>query len=225
MSQVESYKHYAKFRNHEVIILGYNVAKNSCLVCNLATLPMDDQKELRLIASSMVGQKQNYLAPLLQKERHKSGRDWFTVLAEHLKKNNGVVFDIPIKELEELNPEQKGVFKGYKKPLEEKQSFEDIRHAPVNEYADEESFASHRVGIPGQPMPHLMDSSTGGDPAVAQLSQKFDLFALTLVEELRALRGALAPAAAAPVLVEAPVRKKPGRKPASSVAGQVKAAA
>ncbi len=113
-------RHYGKFRNEEVILLGYKASMNHVMLCRMTMLPGDEQAALRQIASSMYAQdKCDYLIPVLQTERHKSGTDWFTYLVTRLHRNDGSVATIPLKEIEEMNPEQKAFYKGYGKSIAE----------------------------------------------------------------------------------------------------------
>lgn len=107
-------RHYGKFRHEEVVILGYKASMNHVMICRLGMLPVDDQVSLRQIASSVYAQDNcDYLIPVLQTERHKSGHDWFTYLVSRLQRNDGSVSTIPIKEIEDMNHDQKAFFKGY----------------------------------------------------------------------------------------------------------------
>lgn len=117
MSQIGQFRHYATFRREEVIVAGYNRGRNDCLVVRLTMLPVDEQADLRRIASSTIAQSQDTLTMLLMGERHKSGRDWMTHLAERKQRNDGSVMTLPLKELEDMHPEQKAFFKGYGKPV------------------------------------------------------------------------------------------------------------
>ncbi len=113
-------RHYAKFRNEEVVVIGYKASMNSVMVARVSTLPGDDQSTLRQIASSIYAQdKCDYLVTVLQSERHKSGTDWFTYLATRLQRNDGSVSVIPLKELVDMNADQRAFFKGWGKTVEE----------------------------------------------------------------------------------------------------------
>ena len=107
-------RHYAKFRNEEVIILGYKASMNSVMITRVTMLPGDDQSILRQIASSVYAQDNcDYLVTVLQSERHKSGSDWFTYLATRLQRNDGSVSVIPRKQLADMNESQRAFFKGW----------------------------------------------------------------------------------------------------------------
>ncbi len=113
-------RHYAKFRNEEVIILGYKASMNSVMISRVSMLPGDDQSTLRQIASSVFAQdKCDYLLTVLQSERHKSGSDWFTYLATRLQRNDGSVSVVPLKELADMNADQRAFFKGWGKTIDE----------------------------------------------------------------------------------------------------------
>jgi len=113
-------RHYAKFRNEEVIILGYKASMNSVMISRVSMLPGDDQSTLRQIASSIYAQdKCDYLLTVLQSERHKSGSDWFTYLATRLQRNDGSVSVVPLKELADMNADQRAFFKGWGKTIDE----------------------------------------------------------------------------------------------------------
>ena len=58
-------RHYANYRQQEFIILGFNAADGGCLLCNVTALPVGEQQQLRMIASSVVAQNTYYLIPLL----------------------------------------------------------------------------------------------------------------------------------------------------------------
>lgn len=113
-------RHYAKFRNEEVIVLGYRKSMNAVMLCRLTGLPADEQAALRQIASSSYAQsKCDYLIPVLANERHKSGEDWFTYMARRLHRNDGTVAVIPLKEMVDMDADQKAFFKGYGRSIDE----------------------------------------------------------------------------------------------------------
>ncbi len=113
-------RHYGKFRNEEIIIVGYRKSMNAVMICRVTSLPADEQASLRQIASSAYAQSHcDYLVPVLQNERHKSGSDWFTYLASRLHRNDGSVAVLPLKEMQEMDPDQKAFFKGYGKSIAE----------------------------------------------------------------------------------------------------------
>jgi len=107
-------RHYAKFQNDEVVLVGYNQGRNEVLLCRVLALPHDEQIALRQIASSIVAQeKHDFLVPLLQIERHPSGADWFTYLANRLQRRDGTVLSVPMKDVADINTDQKAFFSGY----------------------------------------------------------------------------------------------------------------
>lgn len=113
-------RHYAKFKNEEVIILGYRKSMNAVMICRMTALPADEQANLRQIASSTYAQSNcDYLIPVLGNERHKSGEDWFTYLARRLHRNDGSVAVLPLKEMQDMDPDQKAFFKGYGRSIAE----------------------------------------------------------------------------------------------------------
>ena len=114
-----SFRHYGKFQREEVIILGYNKGMNDVMIARVTALPVDDQMHLRQIASSLHAQNQDYLIPVLQSERHASGTDWFTYLYSRLVRNDKSVIRVPFKDMQEMNPQQRALFGGYGKPVQE----------------------------------------------------------------------------------------------------------
>lgn len=114
-------RHYAKIKGEEIIILGYNKGRNDVMVCLVAGLPVDEQMHLRQIASSSEAQKLDYLIPMLQSIRHpKTSIDWFTFLATKLWRKERSMGCVPIKELEDMHPDQKAFYKGYGESIEPK---------------------------------------------------------------------------------------------------------
>ena len=113
-------RHYGKFKNEEIVVLGYKKSMNTVMICRLTMLPADEQAALRQIASSAYAQsKCDYLVPILQNERHKSNQDWFTYLANRLQRHDGSVMILPLKEIEDMDPDQKAFFKGWGTSIEE----------------------------------------------------------------------------------------------------------
>ena len=107
-------RHFGTIRGgEEVVIAGYNKSINACLIVRVNHLPQDEAAELRRIAMSTSAQNLDYLIPTLRVELHKSGQDWFTHLATRLYRNDGGVANIPLKEVETMNEQQKAFFKGY----------------------------------------------------------------------------------------------------------------
>lgn len=193
-------KHYAKYRGQELILLGFNAADGTCLVCNVAALPVGEQQQLRMIASSVVGQSVEYLVPILQKERHPSGSDWFSYLATRLRRRDETVLKLPLKELEDMNPDQKAVFKGYKKPSETAKPTDDS-------FADAEMVSTTVANSAGtapsaldKKLDALIESNAQTQQVLAQLAQL--------------LAAQNAPAAA-------PAPKKRGRKPGTTTKKKV----
>lgn len=107
-------RHFGTIRGgEEVVIAGYNKSINACLIVRVNHLPQDEGSDLRRIAMSTAAQNLDYLIPTLRVEIHKSGQDWFTHLATRLYRNDGAVANVPLKELETMNEQQKAFFKGY----------------------------------------------------------------------------------------------------------------
>ena len=160
-------RHYAKFRKEEIVILGYKSSMNHVMVCKVTTLPADDQAALRQIASSVYAQEKcDYLIPTLQSERHKSGSDWFTYLATRLHRNDGSVSTIPLKELEDMNPEQKAFFKGYgdsvsdaKKKIDESTESHGLGHSQFGEDFDHSGTAERMDGATEAILPPIVDTN------------------------------------------------------------------
>jgi hypothetical protein len=111
-NQNEKLRHYGTFQGEEVIIIGYKKSQNVLLICKVNALPSGDQMELRKIASSKLAQETaDYLVELLQQQHHQSGTDWFAYLAPQIRKN--VLQIVSIKDVADMNDEQKSFFKGY----------------------------------------------------------------------------------------------------------------
>ncbi len=161
-------RHYGKFKNEEVIILGYRKSMNSVMICRSTMLPADEQAALRQIASSAYAQSNcDYLIPILEHERHKSGQAWFSYLAQRLHRNDGSVVVLPLKEIMEMDPDQKALFKGWGSSISEA--------AKVREEKEAQMGAGHQVAgeeLPGyKPISPLEETQVpgapGGEPPVA----------------------------------------------------------
>ena len=114
-----THRHFGTIRGgEEVVVVGYNKQINSCMVVRVNHLPQDEAADLRRIAMSSAAQNLDYLIPTLRVELHKSGQDWFTHIATRLRRNDGAVLNMSIKEMEDMNAEQKAFFKGYGAPIE-----------------------------------------------------------------------------------------------------------
>ncbi len=163
-----THRHFGTIRGgEEIVIAGYNKSTNACLIVRVGHLPQDEGADLRRIAMSTSAQNLDYLIPTLRVEVHKSGQDWFTHLATRLYRNDGAVTNIPLKEIETMNDQQKAFFKGYGSAVEpeggpsgrvgSKQEFttaiatedgESVVAAPVNESADPANLEeARRAGI------------------------------------------------------------------------------
>lgn len=146
-------RHYGKFRNEEIVVLGYKPSMNACMICRVTMLPVDEQTALRQIASSVFAQGRDYLVPILQGERHRSNVDWFTYLASKMYRNDGSVISIPLKEVTDLEEKQKAFFKGYGESVEGKPV---TNPAATLDYQPESGKAMETVGDPtrlGVPAP------------------------------------------------------------------------
>jgi len=109
-----THRHFGTIRGgEEIVIIGYNKSTNACLIARPGHLPQDEGSELRRIAMSTAAQNTDYLVATLRVELHKSNQDWFTHLATRLHRNDGSVMNISLKEIEDMNAEQKAFFKGY----------------------------------------------------------------------------------------------------------------
>ncbi len=177
-------RHYAKFRNEEVIVLGYKASMNSVMITRVTMLPGDDQSTLRQIASSIYAQdKCDYLVTVLQSERHKSGTDWFTYLATRLQRNDGSVSVIPLKELTDMNPHQRSFFKGWGNTVNE---------AGAN--AEAEEHIGMGSGIMGEDHKPTYDTEAEVGPSgvpfqPTQISQNKQM--MDLIEQMAASQAAL----------------------------------
>lgn len=214
-------RHYAKFRNEEVIILGYKASMNSVMISRVTMLPGDDQSILRQIASSVYAQDNcDYLVTVLQSERHKSGTDWFTYLATRLQRNDGSVSVIPLKELVDMNPEQRAFFKGWGKTITE-----------AGEKASEEEHLGMGSSIMGEDYKPTLDPNATVGPSgvkfpVTQDNQNKQM--MDMIAQMAAGQAALAESVAklaaqvnskpAPAKRKAAPRKKAASKKAASAA-------
>ena len=118
MEQEDTYKHFGVFQGREVIVMGHDQTTGLCMVCDPGYLPAAESRELKAIATSRSSQRLNYLIPALMREYFVAAKtDWYTHLVRKLGK--GCVFNAPLKDITEMNKEQKGIFKGYKRPTNE----------------------------------------------------------------------------------------------------------
>ena len=214
-------RHYAKFRNEEVIILGYKASMNSVMITRVTMLPGDDQSTLRQIASSVFAQDNcDYLVTVLQSERHKSGTDWFTYLATRLQRNDGSVSVIPLKELADMNPDQRAFFKGCGKTISEagaKASEEE--HLGMGSSLMGEDYkptldpdaTSGPSGVPFQPTPESQNKQMMD--MIAQMAASQAALTETVAQLAEQVNSKPAPAKR-----KAPARKKVTPKKAASAA-------
>lgn len=108
--------HSATYRGDELIVLGHNPRSNDCMLVKLSGLPLNEQSDLRRIATSRAAQESTHLIPLLRRMPAPDGNDWFSYLAQKMQQRNSPVFTLPIKEIQDsLDEDQKAIFKGYGK--------------------------------------------------------------------------------------------------------------
>lgn len=208
-------RHYAKFRNEEVVILGYKSSMNHVMICRVTMLPADDQAALRQVASSTYAQDNcDYLIPTLQSERHKSGTDWFTYLATRLHRNDGSVSTVPLKELTDMNPAQKAFFKGYGKTVSDAKHKMDtstdsqgLGHA---QFGEDHDYSERLDGAPEPILPPPVDANGQMLQILAQMAAN--------QEKTNAMLAELASERKAPAKKRAAPRKKAvAKKTAASV--------
>lgn len=177
LGSMPSFRHYAKWNQEEVVILGYNNKMNDCIIVRVTALPVDDQVHLRQIASSAYAQSQDFLMPILQSQMHASKYDWLRYLLTRMARNDKTVVKVPLKDLYEMNPDQKAFFGGWgkssskpeatKAPLGSPEHNEQARQAQI--VADEEQAL---VDLPGS----VQEQGNSGAPAaqpdgMAQIAQ------------------------------------------------------
>lgn len=202
-NKIERLRHYGKYRNEEVIVIGYNRGQNAVMICRVGALPGDEQMELRRIASSHAAQNQDYLVSTLQGERHKSGTDWFTYIANRLRRNDGSVLSpLPIKEVEEMNPDQVAFFKGYGTSV-------------LNRNAQAEMAAQQNQQIPQAhvDMPEGVVETPPAAPAQSDTNPALMALLQQMVEGQQAMQKSMEDLAKK---VSKPQRKAPARKKASA---------
>lgn len=195
-------RHYGKYRNEEVIVIGYNKGQNAVMICRVGALPGDEQMELRRIASSVNAQGQDYLVGTLQGERHKSGADWFTYIAGRLRRNDGSVLSLPIKEVEEMNQEQVAFFKGYGASALNK-------NAQAEMARNNQQVPQAHADVPVEnmdPAPPAAPAQGGTDPALLALLQQMADGQQALLEGMEDLAKQIKSSR------KAPSRKKAGAK-------------
>jgi hypothetical protein len=204
-------KHYAKYHRDEYVILGFNQADGSCLLCAVNSLPVGEQQQLRQIASSAVGQSTDYLIPILRKERHPSGSDWFTYLGNRMRRQDGSVIRLPLKELEDMNTDQKGVFKGYKKPAK---GTADAATVELGD-DDQDDVSTAKASGLEKKLDALVDASKQTQDLLSQLAQ--------LMIQNQGPASPVKPARATKAKAAVAVKKKPGRKPKAVVQAEATA--
>ena len=170
--------------------MGYKQSMNHVMICKVTMLPADDQAALRQIASSVYAQEKcDYLIPTLQSERHKSGSDWFTYLATRLHRNDGSVSTVPLKELVDMNPEQKAFFKGYgntvseaKKKIDESTESQGLGHSQYGENFDHSGTAERLDGAPESILPPIVDTNAQMLALMAQMAANQEVTNKALAE-------------------------------------------
>lgn len=174
----ENMRHFGKFQSEEVLILGHNKGQGTVLAVRTGALPGDEQMELRRIASSHDAQRNDYLVPVVQRERHRSGTDWFSYLANRFQRRDGSVRAIPLKDVENMNASQKAFFKGYGRSVldeaAEQQTAPVTQPKPVPEY----DFTPEEIAAAtGQaPDPHDVPTASVDDDKLDRLLGMFESF-------------------------------------------------
>jgi len=238
----QSMRHFGTIRGgEEIVILGYNKGTNACLVARTNTLPQDEAASLRQIASSTTAQNLDYLVTILRNEVHKSNQDWFTHLATRMHRNDGSVLSLPLKEIETMNEQQKGFFKGYGQAVEptggpsQRVGSDQEFRTPIVE--GEDIVVAQPVAAAPEPPANLEQARAQGlvsptphnDPEMARAaaqagpapSSQFDALAaaMTSLAESQAKQAAALESLASKVKpAKAPARRKTtrARKPAAS---------
>ena len=110
-------RHYGIYQREEVVVMGYNKHTNQLMVLRINALPQEDQMALRGIARSKFAQESaDFLIPVLRREHHRRGQDWFTYLIRTFLPT-GFVRYLSIKDMDNMNPDQAAFCKGYGKSL------------------------------------------------------------------------------------------------------------
>ena len=208
MTQNLGLRHYASFRGEEVVVAGYHKNMNVCMVIHVNNLPGNEQIKLRQIASSDGATSEDFLVPLLQNEQHESGGTWFNYVAQRLHRNDGSVKMIPIKDLDNLEPNQKAFFLGYGASIREDGA--PLITAPVAEMAQVQDMAKVAPVVP------VADPS-GLAEAIARLAD-------TQEKILGLLEGQATPKRT--VRKKAPAKRKPSaRKAVDKTSAEVQSSA
>lgn len=108
-------RHFAIWQKRDrVALLGYSRRNNDVLAVRLDTLPEDERNELINIATNADLQRRLELASTLNTIKHtKSGETWFTNIAMRLRRGDGSVIRVYVKDLYEVEPDQLAFYKGY----------------------------------------------------------------------------------------------------------------
>lgn len=120
-------KHFGTYQRDEVVVIGYNPARNDIMIAILSRLGADDRDQLKMIASSPEAQNTNYLVPVLERRNHpRANVPWSNYLIGMLRRSSGAVMTASLRDMENMNPEQKGVFKGYVKEASPSKASESV---------------------------------------------------------------------------------------------------
>lgn len=109
--------HFGKWRDEEVVIAGHKESINQVLLIRLNALPSDEKEHLVKIAASEAAQSEDYLVNILERVNHKSNRKWVEHMFEHLRRGNSAFQSVSLKDIQEMNQNQKSFFKGYGEPV------------------------------------------------------------------------------------------------------------
>lgn len=187
-------RHFGKFQNEEVLVIGYKKTGNVLMIVKINALPIEDQTTLRSIATSPAAQNVDYLIPLLTGEPHRSGKDWFTFLANN--QRSGITMQVSPTKVEDMNSEQYNYWAGWGNSIREQTQTGGrppmVEPAPASQAAPLTE-VPHQVSAPVDPaMPAvaeaLYDTPTqvevaavapAVDPVMAQLAQAMSSIADT----------------------------------------------
>lgn len=108
-------RHFALWQKKEpVILIGYSKRNNDVLAIKLDQLPEDEREELKVIALNPNIQTKYELTPTLQNAKHsKSGETWMTNIAMRLRRHDGSVVKVWVKDLYDIDEQQLAYYKGY----------------------------------------------------------------------------------------------------------------
>ncbi len=111
-------RHFALWQKRDrVVLIGYSKKNNDVLVVRLDQLPEDERHDLTQIAMHPNVQNKFELTPVLNIERHsKSGETWLTNIAMRLRRHDGSVMKVYVKDLSDVEDLQMSYYKGYNPP-------------------------------------------------------------------------------------------------------------